>query len=644
MENGLRKLEAIITSREMDSENSLPWSEMGSGQDFNAPAISAPPPGVIESFGPAPQFTPEQRSKAAPPAPSTTVDRAPSMRQMLHVVGPDSEGKVSQQFFDMAFSNIKIGVSLWDVRNNLVLANRRFFDITELNSDIVTIGMNFVDYSELVANRGAMRGLKPNEILGSRMSVVSRGKDVSYDEDWPNGKIISVEHRHIGNGFWLMTYEDITDRKQAQSQVAYLANHDPLTRLGNRNYFMTRFKEVLSRKIDVAMFYIDLDKFKEVNDTMGHPCGDVVLRLVSRRLASCFRQDDIVCRLGGDEFAVIVSSARTREQVSSLARRVINLLSEPFDVDGRKIAIGASIGIVMSSEDGSDHDELLKRADLALYNAKDSGRGMSCFFEVEMERSAMNRRLLEDDLRLAIDRNQLQLFYQPIVNARTRKVAGYEALMRWNHPTMSFVSPVDFIPIAELSGLINSIGSWALRRACSDAAKWSGGRSVAVNLSAVQFGSPTIIRDIGEAILFSNLEPSRLEIEITESVLIKDAARAKELMHEMKKLGVRISIDDFGTGYSSLSYLKDFEFDKVKIDKAFVDSLGNNRVGDAIVRAVTHLADDIGMSVVAEGVETEFQLEWLKAEKCAQVQGYLFSKPRPCEELDDIVARIEGQA
>jgi diguanylate cyclase (GGDEF)-like protein len=378
---------------------------------------------------------------------------------------------------------------------------------------------------------------------------------------------------------------------------------------------------------------IDLDLFKEVNDTLGHPIGDKLLKLVAERLRECARETDVVARLGGDEFAVVAVAAEQPRGAIVLAQRIIAALSSPFDLDGHQVVIGASIGIALAPGDSEQGEGLLKAADLALYRAKADGRGLYRLFEPEMDAKMQARRTLELDLRKALITNEFELFYQPVVNLALNEVCAFEALLRWNHPTRGMISPAEFIPLAEETGTIVPLGEWVLRQACAEAVGWPDDLKVAVNISPAQFKSRGLALAVTSALAASGLRPSRLELEITESVLLQDSESVMETLHALKDLGVQISMDDFGTGYSSLSYLRSFPFDKIKIDQSFVRDMSGDNDSVAIVRAVAGLGRNLGMSTTAEGVETDQQLEHLRDEGCSEVQGYLFSRPLPASEL-----------
>ena len=425
------------------------------------------------------------------------------------------------------------------------------------------------------------------------------------------------------------------------TQIAFLAHHDPLTRLPNRILFRERVDQA-GRAIDrlggFALLYLDLDRFKAVNDTLGHPVGDGLLQRVAERLQACVRDGDTIARLGGDEFAMLLLSAKDPAGVEQIARRIIDVIGELFVIDGHQIGIGTSIGIVMAPMDGATAPELLKNADTALYSAKSAGRGTFSFFESAMHVALQSRRTVEIGLRRAIEAGELRLYYQPLVDAQTRQVCAFEALIRWHHPQEGILSPDRFIPVAEASGLIGPIGRWVLSRACLDAASWQMPVKVAVNISPLQFKKPDLVGDVRDALKESGLAPERLEIEITESVLLNDSQVVLTALNAIKALGVGVAMDDFGTGYSSLNYLRTFPFDKVKIDRSFVKDLPHDANSLAIVRAIVGLSETFGMQITAEGVETDEQAIQLAVEDCTYLQGFLFSRPIPADRVAGLLS------
>ena len=440
--------------------------------------------------------------------------------------------------------------------------------------------------------------------------------------------------------------EHLAARQKLEAQLTHMAHHDGLTALPNRVLFRQEMERELARARGgeaVAVLCIDLDHFKRVNDTLGHAAGDALLQGAADRLRACVREIDIVARLGGDEFAIVQLQADQPRAATVLAERLIADLSRPFDIEGHQVVVGASVGIALAPSDGTEADQLMKSADMALYRAKADGRGVLRYFESEMDAKMQARRALELDLRKALVEHEFELFYQPIVDLQSNRVSGFEALLRWNHPTQGLISPADFIPIAEDMGLITPLGEWVLRQACREAAGWPERVKVAVNLSPAQFKSKALALVVTTALADSGLAPDRLELEITESVLLQDNDTVRGILHQLRGLGVRISMDDFGTGYSSLSYLRSFPFDKIKIDQSFVRDMGQHDDSIAIVRAVAGLGRNLGMSTTAEGVETNEQLGRLRQEGCTEVQGYLFSRPLPASEVPRLLAQIQLQ-
>jgi diguanylate cyclase (GGDEF)-like protein len=429
------------------------------------------------------------------------------------------------------------------------------------------------------------------------------------------------------------------ERRLAEAKIMHMARHDALTGLPNRVLFHDRLDEAMARSRrgePCAVLFLDLDHFKAVNDTLGHPIGDLLLQEVTRRLQDQLRETDTVARLGGDEFAIVQSSTEQPEAVTALAVRLIQVLSAPYEIQGHQVMIGTSIGIALVPADGDDADQLLKNADLALYRAKAEGRGRYTFFEPAMNTLMQARRILELDLRKAFVAGEFAVFYQPLMNLKTRQVTGFEALVRWHHPQRGLVPPAEFVPLAEEIGLIIPLGNWILRQACQDAVSWPGRPKIAVNLSPMQVSSRTLIEDVAAALHETGLEPDRLELEITETVMLEDTDAVLATLHRLRKLGVSIAMDDFGTGYSSLSYLRRFPFSKVKIDRCFIEGLGQGGDCDTIVAAVSDLCNRLGMATTAEGVETEEQLQLLRSGTCTEAQGYVFSEPRPAAEVPSL--------
>ena len=429
--------------------------------------------------------------------------------------------------------------------------------------------------------------------------------------------------------------------EERERQIAHMAFHDPLTGLPNRTLLREQIALTLSRhgNANFALFCLDLDNFKSVNDTLGHPTGDALLCEVAARLSETCPQG-LVARLGGDEFAIIMPDGNG--SADQIGRALVKALAQPFDVNGHRIVTGTSIGIVFAPQDGRDATELLKNADLALHRAKDDGKGSHRFFESAMDAEAQARRAMEIDLHDALRKGELELYFQPLFGLSQNRVTAFEALLRWNHPERGMVSPVQFIPLAEETGLIVPIGEWALHEACRIAATWADDIRIAVNISPVQFRSATLNSIVLQALARSGLAPQRLELEITESLFIDNVEATLGSLHSLRALGVRIALDDFGTGYSSLSYLRSFPFDKLKIDRSFIVDLLAHDGATAIIRAITTLADALGIETTAEGVESSEQLEILRAEGCNQIQGYFFSRPIPAGQVAALLEKLSG--
>jgi diguanylate cyclase (GGDEF)-like protein/PAS domain S-box-containing protein len=435
----------------------------------------------------------------------------------------------------------------------------------------------------------------------------------------------------------LLALMDITERKRAEARLAFMAQHDALTGLPNRSLLRQHMDEILlhkRRSLDkVAVLVVGLDNFKAVNDTLGHGVGDKLLRGVAKRLRSTLREEDTLARLNSDEFAIVQSGLARPEDAAFLAKRLLQAIGEPYLLDGHSVVIGASMGIAMAPGDGEESEKLLKNADMALSRAKNDSRGTFSFFEAGMDARAQSRRKIELDLRDAIQNDVLRPYYQPLIDLATGRITGFEALVRWPHPERGMISPAEFIPVAEDTGLINALGGLMLRRACVDAALWPDDVRVAVNLSPLQFRGGNLLSVVMDALKQSGLPAKRLELEITETLLLEKSSQVLATLHALRALGVRISMDDFGTGYSSLSYLRSFPFDKIKIDQSFVRDLAANRDAQAIIRSIVSLGKSLGVTITAEGVETEAELSCLRAEGCHEGQGFLFSKARPNAEI-----------
>ncbi|WP_233997137.1 EAL domain-containing protein [Porphyrobacter sp. HT-58-2] len=445
---------------------------------------------------------------------------------------------------------------------------------------------------------------------------------------------------------------DLTEKRRSEQQVSRLAHYDSLTGLANRVQMSQALEQILAapsgRERSCAVLMLDLDRFKHVNDTLGHPAGDALLKQVAQRLERAIGQAGRCGRLGGDEFQVIVPGNQNRNTLGHMAQEIINSLSQPYSIEGQSVVIGASVGIALAPEHGTTSDELIRNVDLALYAAKDAGRGVFRFYAEDLHAAAEERAELEQDLRDAIAKGELELYYQPVVYAADEKIVGFEALMRWNHPKRGWVSPAKFVPIAEDAGLIDRIGQWALRTACADLARWPRGVRCAVNVSALQFANPDLPTIVANALAHSGVAPSRLELEITESVFLNDSSGTDAMFNALKRVGVRLALDDFGTGYSSLGYLKKAPFDKIKIDRSFVQGATEegSRNG-AIIASITSLAEALHMDTTAEGVETLDELELVRLLGCSHIQGYIYFKPMNASDATalvsgDLVAEADG--
>jgi diguanylate cyclase (GGDEF)-like protein len=545
--------------------------------------------------------------------------------------------------FDAALNHMSQGLAMFDAQERLVVCNDRYVDMYKLPRDVVTPGCSL---HEVLRWRRAHGGLDrdPEEVRSTLLAGLAKSSRSSFAFETADGRTVSITSRAMPDGGWVATHEDITERRRAEEEIAYLARHDALTGLPNRRLFNEQLAETLAhckRGDSVAVLCLDVDRFKSVNDTLGHPIGDQLLKAVAERLRACVRESDLVARLGGDEFAIVQIGATQPTEATTLSTRLIDAISAPYDLDGHQAIVGMSVGIAVAPNDGSDAAQLLKNADMALYRAKADGRGIYRFFEAEMDARMQARRALELDLRKAIAGSEFELFYQPLVDARTERVRGFEALIRWRHPQRGMIAPMEFIPLAEETGLIVPLGEWVLRQACQEAASWPDDLSVAVNLSAVQFKSKQLVETVVSALASSGVSPARLELEITESVLLHESDGTLATLHQLRDIGIRISLDDFGTGYSSLGYLRKFPFDKIKIDGSFIRDMPGKDDSLAIIRAVVAIGASLGINTTAEGVETPEQFECLRTEGCTGVQCYLFSPPRPAAEIRKLVASMQ---
>ncbi|HEY4775603.1 MAG TPA: EAL domain-containing protein [Xanthobacteraceae bacterium] len=538
---------------------------------------------------------------------------------------------------DGALNNIPQGVCMFDREARIVVVNERYIQMYGLSREVVKPGCSLRTLIYHRKDVGLFKG-DPDQYCKDIIDTISQGKTSSLLIETTDGRSIYIVQQPMANGGWVVTHDDVTERRRAEEQMAFMARHDALTGLANRVLLLEKMEEALARlrrRGEVfTVFMFDLDLFKAVNDSLGHPVGDALLKAVAHRLRAGTRETDMVARLGGDEFALLQSvEGNQREGAIILANRLLEEISAPYEIDGHQIVIGTSIGIVLAPSDGTEADQLLKNADLALYRAKSEGRHGYRLFDPAMDAEARARRALQVDLRNAIARDEFELYYQTVFEARTGNVCGAEALVRWCHPQHGVIEPNQFIHLAEEVGLIAPLGEWILRKACTEAARWPSGIKLAVNLSPAQFRKCNLVDIVADALVASGLPPDRLEVEITESLLLQKNAGNLSMLHELKSLGISIVLDDFGTGYSSFSYLRMFPFDKIKIDRSFVSELSVRADCAAIVCAVVGLGRGLNIVTTAEGVETAEQLALLRAAGVDQVQGFLFSRPCPATEL-----------
>lgn len=554
--------------------------------------------------------------------------------------------KDQNALFTAALDNMSQGLCMFDAEQRLVVSNRRYGEMYHLPPEFMQPGVTLSEIVQRRIDNGIYAGNNPKSYAEERQAWVSSHEPGFKTQTLSDGRTMTIARQPLEGGGWLTTHTDITELHRIEAQLAHLAHHDALTDLPNRVLLRQRIEELmpLSRRgRRFALLCLDLDHFKGVNDTLGHPAGDRLLIAVAERLRAGVRETDTVARLGGDEFAILQTSEDQPKDAAGLGARVCELLAAPFDLDGQQVVIGTSVGISIAPHDGADPDQLFTCADMALYRSKHEGRGIYRFFEAAMDAEIQSRRRLEMDLRTAFERDEFSLMYQPVLDLVTGQISACEALLRWHHAERGYVSPDEFIPAAEEIGLIGPLGEWVIRRACMDAAGWPPEVGIAVNLSPAQFRSDNLARTVFSALATSGLAATRLELEITESVMLQENAATLEMLHELKKMGVSIVLDDFGTGYASLSYLRSFPFDKIKIDGSFVRDTSESEHASAIVRAVASLSTSLGMRATAEGVETAQQRDMVRSAGYREMQGYLFSPPLPKEKLLELFTRTCGQ-
>ncbi|MCK1282940.1 PAS-domain containing protein [Bradyrhizobium sp. 44] len=553
--------------------------------------------------------------------------------------------ELSEQYrrFDAALNNMSQGLCMLDSSLRVIVCNRRYIEMYGLSPELVKPGVSMREIMEHSCELGIHPNTTAARLYADYVERLREGEHTLH-RYLGDGRIIKLNHKRMEHGGWVVTYEDVTERHKAQARVAHMARHDSLTDLPNRTLFREKMGEGLNQVAiaggAMAVLCFDLDNFKTVNDRLGHAAGDRLLRWVAAQLKENVGEHDTVARLGGDEFAVLQRGPQP-QSAERLARRLVELIGHPPPLEHQSMHVGVSVGIAIAPDHGLDADQLMKCADLALYQAKAKGRGAYQLFEPEMEKEARSRHALEHDLRGALEAREFHLAFQPQVRLDTTELTGFEALLRWKHPSRGLVSPAEFIPIAEENGLIVPIGEWVLRTACATAATWPD-LTVAVNLSPVQFRSRGLVTMVTSTLAEAGLPPHRLELELTETALLDDSEATIEILHQLRALGVRVSLDDFGVGYSSLSYLRRFPFDRIKIDRSFVGTISESPESVAIVRTIASLGSVLGVETTAEGVETIEQLDFVRECGCTAVQGYYFGKPSPAAEVGRVIETLSA--
>lgn len=552
-------------------------------------------------------------------------------------------------WFEIALNNMVRGLSMFDADQRLIVCNESYREMYGLPEELTRPGTPLADIlryhiKKETGRDGEEERTRQDQWLKNHAAKLASGNSFTRTQNLSGGRTFLVTYQPLAGGGWVDVQEDITEKRRAEEKVEWLARHDPLTGIANRFYFRESFEDAL-KIIDqgpaVVLHWIDLDRFKDVNDTLGHPVGDALLKAVAERLRSSVRKTDFLARLGGDEFAIIQMGAGRREQSEQLARRVIHALSKPFHILGHTVSLSASIGIVRAPEHGTTADELMKSADIALYDVKSSGRNGFNIFQSGTKHQPDLKHQLDRDLRSAVRSGQLKLHYQPIINLKTRHVSSCEALVRWEHPQHGTIMPDNFLPLAEQSGQMLEIGSWVLNQACRDAARWPDDLKVTVNLSSLQFQNGDLLNVVDKALADANIKPSRLELEIAEAALLSDGECMREVLPKLRERGIGTSLDDFGRASGSLSYLRNFPFDKIKIDRSYIRDQLDRKDRAAIVNAVTALARALGIGTVAEGVETLGELKCVAIAGCDEVQGYYFSGAVPKGELMAVLSECE---
>jgi diguanylate cyclase (GGDEF)-like protein len=578
------------------------------------------------------------------------MDHVDQQTSNAEIISFPQMSRIDEQLLENVLNNLSQGVLLFDPETRLIFCNRRYMELYGLQPEVARPGRYLRDLLIQRMQTGTFAE-DPDEYITRLKEGIAAGDSFNHTVHLADGRAFSVVSKPIAGGGWLATHEDVTERQRSEGRIAHMARHDALTDLPNRVLMRERLEHELKRVKRgecLAVLCLDLDQFKGVNDALGHPIGDELLKLVADRLRGCTREPDTVARLGGDEFAIIMTQMQEPTDAAALSKRIRKSIIKPYQIEGHQIVTDISIGISIAPFDAEEADPLLRNADMALYGAKADGRGTYRFFEPEMNTRMKARRELEMDLRKALVGKEFELYYQPLVNLQSNDVNAFEALLRWNHPKRGMISPADFIPVAEETGLIVPLGEWVLKAACYEAIDWPDHIKVAVNLSPAQLNNRNLLNMVTGALAESGMPAQKLQLEITESVLLQNTFATLATLHELRKLGVQIALDDFGTGYSSLSYLRSFPFDKIKIDRSFIQDLSTGTEPVAIVQAVANLAKCLNMTSTAEGVETQQQMDMLMSMGCTEMQGFLFSRARPANEIRQFFSqgskRVTGAA
>jgi diguanylate cyclase (GGDEF)-like protein len=546
--------------------------------------------------------------------------------------------------FNAMLAHMPQGLCFFNAAQELVVSNALYAELYGFSPEDIRPGMSLLRLHEMRIEQGVIDTQDGDYAARMLFEIETVGRSEGTVK-LSDGRVVSINANKLPSGGWIATHLDVTDSRKAEARIAHMALHDALTGLPNR----VSFQQEMDRRLahddpaePIALLCLDLDQFKTVNDTLGHATGDELLKEVATRLKECVGDAAHVSRLGGDEFAVIVAGDCVPESLALLCQSIIGNLSAPYDIGGHALRIGASIGLAVSPADGSNPQSLLIAADMALYRAKFAGRGSFRFYEPEMDAETQRQRLLENDLQKALGEDEFELHFQPILDLHQDRITGFEALLRWNHPTRGNISPAEFIPLAEKTGFITEIGAWVLRNAAVQAMTWPADLKVAVNLSPYQFRTKGLLYDVTSALTQARLPASRLELEITEQLMLENTDAVLGMLHDLRALGIRICMDDFGTGYSSLSYLRKFPFDKVKIDRSFVQGVNEAPESIAIIRAITRLAGALGLATTAEGVETPRERDFVQAEGCDEAQGFLIAAPMPSRDVLSFLQARDG--